>query len=282
MLTALDIRNSLTTILGREPGDAEVDSLTAFATARNYDQAQLTQTVRSSSEAVTVDLNGAMASHLYSIHRARVALMATVLPPARKILDLGGANSPLCDSGYPHTFDELVIIDLPPEDRHDEFAGRMVTDRVTPRGPVRVAYTSMTDLAMFDDDSVDLVWSGQSIEHISIEQAHDTYREVARVLHPDGWFCLDTPNRLVTRIHAEGGMIHPDHQHEYTPSELIGELEAAGFGVVNSLGVCDMPLTTAAGRIDYRDFAVGAGITRSLDSAYIQYHACQLATAARP
>ena len=265
----------MTVMLGRDPLDSEVESLLAHVSEAGYEGAQVVKVLASMAEVVHHDVAGAMANHLFSIHRARVALMATALPRARRILDLGGANAPLCDAGYPYTFDELVIVDLPPEDRHDEFAGRIVTDRISHLGPVRVAYTSMTDLSIIADDSIDLVWSGQSVEHITISQAHDVYRETLRVLRPGGWFCLDTPNRLVTRIHAEGGMIHPDHKHEYEPAELVSELEHAGFEVMTSLGVCDMPYTVAKGEIDYRDFAVGAGITVSLDTAYIQFHACR-------
>lgn len=276
MLEAQEIRAIALGALGRQLSSSEVDSLATVLAVDERDGAWLTASLSSSSEAVNNQLRNSMANHLFLIHRARVGLMAAVLPPARRILDLGGANAPLCDAGYQHSFDELVIVDLPPEDRHDEFAGRIVTDRQTPQGPVRVAYTSMTDLSMFEDGSIDLVWSGQSIEHITVDDARAVYREVRRVLSPDGWFCLDTPNRLVTKVHAEGNMIHPDHRHEYEPAELIGELESAGFTVEHSYGVCDMPLTVASQRIDYRDFVLGAGVTTALDSAYIQYHACRV------
>jgi len=277
MLTEAEVLIAIEFALQRSPSELELAAIATRAQAAGYDRPQLTQELRSSSEAVNLDLRRAADDHLYAIHRARVCLMATLLPPARRILDLGGANAPLCDAGYNHPFDELVIVDLPPEDRHDEFAGRIVTDRQSPLGPVRVAYTSMTDLSMFADSSFDLVWSGQSIEHITVDQARETYRESLRVLAEDGWFCLDTPNRLVTSVHAQGGMIHPDHKHEYEPDELIEELRSAGFEVVTSLGVCDMPLTMAQRSIDYRDFVVGAGITTVLDTAYIQFHACRAA-----
>lgn len=262
-------------LLDRDPELGELQAFHAAMEAKGFLGQQVVHTIRASPEVVHAELAQAISFHLYEIHRSRVQLMATALPPARKILDLGGANSPLCDSGYPHAFDELTIIDLPPEDRHDEFANRVVTERVSERGAVRVAYTSMTDLSLFDDSSIDLVWSGQSIEHITLEQAQEVYREVHRVLSPEGWFCLDTPNRHVTAIHADGAMIHPDHQHEYTPEELVAHLDRAGFDVVRSLGVCDMALTVASGRIDYRDFVIGAGITTSVATAYIQFHACR-------
>jgi SAM-dependent methyltransferase len=275
MMSESDVRDAMRITLGRIPGDEEVSALVAYAASGGLGDAQIVNVLASTSEFVQRDLGAAMANHLFSLHRARVALMATALPAARRILDLGGAYAPLCDSGYPHAFEELIIVDLPPADRHDEFAGRIVTDRLSPLGPVRVAYSSMIDLSIIADDSIDLVWSGQSIEHITVVQARTMYREILRVLRPDGWFCLDTPNRLMTRIHAEGGFIHPDHKHEYEPAELVQELQVGGFDVVRSLGVCDMPYTFRQGSIDYRDFVVGAGLSLSLDTSYVQFHACQ-------
>jgi len=269
------VRNAMTVVLGRQPGAGEVESFGRYVAAARLTRGQVAVALQATSEAVTASMRDALELHLFAIHLARVRLIATMLPPANRILDLGGAAAPLCDTGYPHPFEQLTIIDLPPEDRHEEFAGRIVAERTTAHGVVRVAYTSMVDLSMFDDFSIDLVWSGESLEHIEIEDARRLYAEVRRVLRPDGWFCLDTPNRKLTRIHAEGGMIHPDHRHEYEPDELVAELCNGGFDVVRSLGVCDMPLTASSGMIDYRDFVAGAGVTTALDSAYIQYHACR-------
>jgi hypothetical protein len=44
-----------------------------------------------------------------------------------------------------------------------------------------------------------------------------------RVLKKGGAFCLDTPNRIVTKIHAKTAdieFIHPEHQIEYYPEDL--------------------------------------------------------------
>jgi hypothetical protein len=80
----------------------------------------------------------------------------------------------------------------------------------------------------------------------------------------------------MTAIHVGEGYIHPEHKYEYTPAELMEELENAGFDIVESLGVCDMPFSSGTGRFDSRDIIVGAGLTRSLDTAYIQYHRCRV------
>ncbi|HVN50477.1 MAG TPA: class I SAM-dependent methyltransferase, partial [Acidimicrobiales bacterium] len=237
---------------------------------------QLIAVLSARGEVVVDALGAALELHLFALHHARVALMAAVLPPGRRIVDLGGANAPLYESGYPYEFDELIMVDLPPADRHEEFAGRIHESKHTPQGKVAMLYTDMADLSAIEDASVDLVWSGESIEHISRDHARAVYDEVRRILRPDGAFCLDTPNALVTRIHSPDALIHPDHKIEYTPAELVADLHAGGFDVTRSYGVCEMPLTVAAGHIDYRDFLVGAGLSAELDRCYIQYHECRL------
>ena len=275
-MSVLDVADAFETIVGRAPSPDEQRSIADYARDAGLTRPQLLHVLLARGDVVSEDLAGALDLHLFAIHAARVRLMGSVLPPARRILDLGGANAPLCDCGYPHPFEQLVVVDLPPEERHAEFAGRIVEGRQTPLGPMSVLYTDMTRLDVIPTASIQLVWSGQSIEHITRDDAQRVYAEVRRVLSPDGWFCLDTPNRLLTAIHAGDVFIHPDHKFEYTPAELTGDLEAAGFHVEESLGVCDMPLTVRAGRIDYRDFIVGAGITTAVDSAYIQYHRCRV------
>jgi hypothetical protein len=37
------------------------------------------------------------------------------------ILGLGGPHAPWYGMGYPHRFEKLELIDLPPEDRHDYY-----------------------------------------------------------------------------------------------------------------------------------------------------------------
>ncbi len=57
--------------------------------------------------------------HLQMIHNARLKLIATCLPKARVIVDLGGAAGSIYGLGYPYKFRELIVVDLPPDDRHD-------------------------------------------------------------------------------------------------------------------------------------------------------------------
>jgi SAM-dependent methyltransferase len=218
----------------------------------------------------------AMDIHLLMIHNARAKLVATYLPEAKVIVDLGAAAGSLERFGYPYTFEKLIAVDLPPDDRHDMYREKAMVDVETPFGPVTSLYSSMDDLSAIPSGSVDLVWSGQSMEHITEEQGDRVCAEVHRVLRPGGQFCLDTPNRLMTEIHLAGGFpfSHPEHKVEYYPDDLQRKLIAGGFTIVEALGVCEMIRTRRKGAIDYRDFYASAGVNSNVNGSYIQYYRC--------
>ena|SRR5438477_5183110 len=213
--------------------------------------------------------------HLCMLHNARVKLVATQLPPAKIIVDLGGAAGSIYGMGYPHDFDKLIVVDLPPDNRHAIYRDLILSDVQTPQGPISTLLTNMTDLGAIPSASVDLVWSGQSIEHVTPAEAEQVYREVLRILKPGGHFCLDTPNRLITALHVgTEDWIHPEHKVEYNPEQLQRNLRTAGFVIVDQVGVVEMLNTKRLGRIDYRDFYVGSGLSSNLIDSYIQYYCC--------
>src|SRR3982074_136979 len=47
-------------------------------------------------------LDSAQQLHLFLLHAARIKLVCSMLPPASRIVDLGGANGTLHDLGYPY------------------------------------------------------------------------------------------------------------------------------------------------------------------------------------
>lgn len=218
----------------------------------------------------------AMDEHLNLIHLARVSMVSTLLPKGDVILDLGGANCPLYKMGYPHKFKKLYLIDLPPEARCDMYK-EIVVDPDCAGGEVVIKYGDMTELDAFADNSVDFVWSGQSIEHVPLDAGRKMCAAVYRVLKPGGAFCLDTPNRHITMIHTRdvgGGFIHPEHCIEYEPPQLHRLLEEVGFVVQKALGICEMPSTAQSDNFDYTDFLYGEQITDKIKQGYIQYFHC--------
>jgi predicted SAM-dependent methyltransferase len=214
--------------------------------------------------------------HSHLIHNARLKLVRTYLPQGDIIFDLGGAFAPLYRMGYPHKFNKLVLIDLPTEKRHQEFR-RASLECTSEAGQIEILYGDMTELAGVEDNSVDFVWAGQVIEHVSREAGERMCHHVFRVLRKGGSFCLDTPNGLITSIHAATAglkLIHLDHKIEYRPADLREMLKNVGFTLLLEKGVCHMPNTVRTGQFSYEDFIVGSPIVDDADSSYIQYHHC--------
>ena len=208
------------------------------------------------------------------LHFARQIIIKKFLPPAEIVLDLGGANSPLHRMGYPHNFKKLTIIDLPVKERDEKYQVKLLEEN----GNVVIRYHDMTDLDGIENESVDLVWAGQSIEHVDQNLGQKMCRAAYRVLKKGGNFCLDTPNRLVTKLHTAltgGGFTSNDHLLEYTPEELRKTLKGSGFEIINELGICEMPLTVATQSFHFGDFLIGGLITRNIGDAYYQYFHCK-------
>lgn len=215
-----------------------------------------------------------------SLHKSRRQWISG-LPPARRILDLGGSckDSPagaMLFMGYPYGFDEMIILDLPLEQRHALASEgyEMVEQYDSEQGPVRYIYGSMTDLGQFGDASLDMVHSGQSIEHISQADAEQVLAQALRILKPGGHLCLDTPNRAATRLHSEGWM-HPEHQFEYTHEQLAAKLEAAGFEIMEAKGLNYLPRSLASGDFDAAEAASNQGVFSDIARCYTLVYICR-------
>lgn len=214
-----------------------------------------------------------------SLHESRKRWILS-LPRAGRILDLGGAakGAPagaLLAMGYPYPFQELVIVDLPLDERHQlsRDGYEQVDSYQHPQGPVRYVYTSLDDLGGFSDASFDLVHSGQSIEHVTQEEGERCLREAHRVLAPGGHLCLDTPNRAATRLQSEQ-YLHPDHKHEYHHQELADLLERAGFSVIEAKGLNYMPGSMAGGVFDAAEAAANMGVYDDIANCYLLAYRC--------
>lgn len=222
-------------------------------------------------------------SPLAALHAARLTWTRS-LPRAGTIVDLGGAStsSPrgaLIEMGYPYRFDSLTIIDLPPDERHEEFRSERWPDRVdTELGPVRYVHASMTDLSAIPDSSVDLVNSSQTFEHIQPHEGEQVLAEVRRVLKPTGLLALDTPNRALTAIELadqEEEFINPDHKIEYTHAQMLELFDRHGLSVTRAQGIALLPTSAATGKFDADEISAYPGLYDDIENSYLLAYLCR-------
>ena len=208
-----------------------------------------------------------------SLHRSRCDFIRS-LPRAAEIVDLGGVdlNDPqgaLVTLGYPYRFQSLVIIDLPNAERHQRYESDEYTNTIdSSLGPVSYRYHSMSDLGYLSDDSIDLVYSGQSIEHVPLEEGRRTIREALRVLRPGGHMALDTPNARLTRLQQDA-FIDPDHEVEYTWPELRAVLEDEGFVIESARGLNYAGRSVANHQFDPAEVAANCGQYDAIEDCYL-------------
>jgi SAM-dependent methyltransferase len=216
-----------------------------------------------------------------SIHESR-SRFVKALPRAKRIVDLGGScqasrRGAMVELGYPYAFDLLTIVDLPDRERHALYRseGGQETETVrTERGPVEYLYQSMTTLRPIADEAVDLVYSGQSIEHVTRADARIVYEEVLRVLKPGAVFALDTPNARVTRLQQDA-FIDPDHRHEYTSQELAQDLRTAGFEILEAWGMNYAGPIASRAEFSASAVAGNCGLFAEIEDCYILAYVCR-------
>ncbi len=219
---------------------------------------------------------------LRSLHQSRCDFVR-MLPRARRILDLGGTDQEwdagaLVTMGYPYPFDLLTIVDLPGDERHHLYGHLASSETIeSTMGAVRYRYHSMVDLSTYADASFDLVFSGQTIEHITEADAVRMLAEVRRVLAPDGWFCLDTPNRRVTALQLGADTLsNPDHKLEYTHEHLTAVLVEAGFQVAGAYGLSLADESLANGEFDEAGVAAKHGVYAEIADCYFLAYVCRI------
>lgn len=263
-------------LLGRDPDSGAIKNILAAPDLRSSSFFKLAISIVLSGEFLNRTLTHVHEVNHFFIHNARLKMVQMLLPPGEIILDLGGANAPLHRMGYPYSFKQLTLIDLPDKERHEIYGTLRVHDN-SDHPNVKVHLCDMTNLELYEDKSVDFVWSGQSIEHVDEDRGKRLCSEAYRVLKPGGHFCLDTPNGLISKLHAKTAgleFIHPEHYIEYTPSHLEKVLLNAGFRIEDAKGICHMPTTAKKKVFNYQDFVLGSSITDNINESYIQYYRC--------
>jgi SAM-dependent methyltransferase len=214
-----------------------------------------------------------------SLHYGRGVFIRS-LPRGARILDIGGAavsdpGGGLVLMGYPYQFDELVIVDLPNEDRHPLYQSEIHPTGVqTAKGVVTYRYHSMTHLSGLSRASFDLVYSGQSIEHVTRRDADEVLGQVRRLLKPGGVLALDTPNRKLTRLQGPS-FVDPDHKYEYTHREMVAMLRSNGFVIERSHGISYGGDSVTRRAFDAGELATKRGLFDEIDDCYLIAYVCR-------
>jgi len=271
------VRMAYNVLLRREPDPTAWTDLAGAMSAGLLRHADVVDRVRCSNEYRTQVPVGPANLHS-SLHASRVEFIIG-LPPARRIVDLGGghtsdARGALVVLGYPYDFEELVVVDLPPDDRHPLYRSEAFGEGDSERGRVRYEYRSMADLSFAEDNSVDLVYSGQSIEHVPEDVGDTVLAEAFRILEPGGHLAVDTPNGRLCRMQQDA-FIDPDHEIEYTLEQLQKKLTGAGFEVLTERGLNWGGRAAADGRYDQAALAGHPGIYFDAPNCYLLALLCR-------
>jgi len=149
-----------------------------------------------------------------------VARLAPLLGPDVTFLEIGPGDCALSFALAPHARFVHAV---------DVSAGAVDTAKQPANFALHISDGTTMPLP---DDSIDLAFSDQLMEHLHPDDARDQLREIRRVLVPGGTYLCLTPNRLsgphdVSKFFSD--VAEGFHIHEYTSNELAGLMRETGF-----------------------------------------------------
>ncbi len=165
--------------------------------------------------------------YLEALHQARSFCLAAMPSGARTVLSVGASGNWYFEwfaQAYGEVERHIGVEAF--VDRPSELPGNVEWVAADLAGPDGVASV--------ESSSVDLVFSGQNIEHLWPEQVVAFFVESNRVLRDGGWLVVDSPNRDIT---ASYHWTMGEHTVELTPHDASVLLAAAGFEVVTMKGI---------------------------------------------
>lgn len=166
------------------------------------------------------------------LHQSRGAMLREMPAGARRLLSAG------CAGTWYFNWIEQTYGRVP------EHVGIEFFEPEPPDLPDNVTWIANTasDMSAVEAATVDLIFSGQNLEHLWPEDVAGFVLEAARVLRPGGHLVMDSPNRLIT---AAQGWSHPQHTIELTCDEAAQLAQLAGFDVtaLRGLWLCRDPKT---------------------------------------
>lgn len=217
------------------------------------------------------------------IHRGRVEWVKS-LDRFESIFDIGGSSpnieeGALIELSYPHRPKSITVFDLPEE---EQYWGK-------PRFPQDREYNfewgtlkyehgrveTIDSYANLANIKYDMIFMGQTIEHIYPDKLSIVLRWISKHLNLNGKFIFDTPNRIVTKVQTPDKWIDEDHKYEYAPDEMEDLLNRCGLKVTKKTGIVEMPDTLSTGHFNPLEVYDTKLVNNSPDSSYLFAFECE-------
>ena len=199
------------------------------------------------------------------------------------VLDIGGSSpnysyGALIELGYQYRPKELTIFDLPEEKQYwgkPKFSQDV--DYNFEWGVVKHMHGFVEDIYEYEeltDKKFDLIFMGQTIEHIQTNKLKAVLKWIKQHLSEGGKFIFDTPNREITKIQLPNNYIDEDHKYEYTPPEMESLLIECGFNVIKKTGILEMPITLKSKKFNPLEVYETKIINDEPESSYVFAFEC--------